>query len=420
MNGRQRAIVWLLVLIMMLPGLAFASRKGRLIGKVLDPDGHPVAGVSVTTTSKDIPNFRKVTTTNKKGVFKVDFARLFVTYQLKFEKAGFHSFESEQDWKLEGTGRDEFVMHPGNDSAATDLPPVSASVQAIDAFNLGVSAYEAKHFGSALAKFEEAIKADPELHQAWGAMSVIYLEQGENEKAVDFAEKAMAHGSTSETVLRARWEAYRNLGDEAKAEAARKDLEKVAQLAEEAKKIYNEGVALTKAGDDEAAFARFKEAADIDPNLKVALIGLATCGVKIGQNEAAAAAAKTVLDADPKNEQAIRLQYNACLGLGDEDKLIDSLGSLALVEPRIARDSLLKLAFDSYDANDMPAAKTRFLKVVEVDPNFAQPHYYLATISVGQSANDDAILHLERFLALAPDDPQAPTAQGLLDYLKKK
>ena len=55
MHTKTRTTAWLLVIILMASGSAFAIRKGRLVGKVIDPDGNPIEGVTVTATSKEVP-----------------------------------------------------------------------------------------------------------------------------------------------------------------------------------------------------------------------------------------------------------------------------------------------------------------------------------------------------------------------------
>ncbi len=403
-------------MVLLVPGLASAVKKGRLIGKVLDPEGNPVEGVTVVATCEEVSSFKEVETTDKKGVFKLDFSYLRVVYQLVFSKEGYLTFTSEQDWDLEGTGRDEFTMFPGT-TTITEGPLASTSTQAIHAFNKGVEAYNEKDYSVAQAAFEEALEHDPEMNQAWAALSRIYGKQQQYQKSVEAAEKAIALGSTDEEVWRARWEAYRGLGDEEKATLALVDLEQAGLRAEEAKRIYNEGVALTKAGDQAGAFEKFEKALVVDPNLMRALIALATTGLEISRYAESVEAAKTILKADPHNEQALRIRYNAALNLGDEELIIDALVGIAAVEPVIARDSLLKLAFEAYDANDLPTAKSRFLKVLEVDQNHALSYYLLGLITVDEGANDEAIMYLGRFVELNPDDAEAQTARDLLEYL---
>lgn len=416
MTTKYRVLVWLIVLILTVPGQAFAVKKGRLIGKVLDPEGNPVADVTVVATCKEVSGFKEVDTTNKKGIFKLDFTHVDVEYQLIFSKEGFLTFRSEQNWQLEGTARDEFTMYPG-DTTIAEGPLVSTSDQAIYAFNQGVKTFNSKDYSAAEARFEEALAHDPELHQAWAALSRIHVKQQQYEKAVEAAEKAIALGSTDEEVWRSRWEAYRHLGDEAKTSQALEDLEQAGLRAEEAKKIYNDGVGLSKAGDQAGAFEKFQEALIVDPNLMPALLGVATTGIEIDRNAEAAIAAETILNAEPEHEQALRIRYNAALKLGDDDKIIDSLVGLAVVEPEVARDSLLRMAYEAYDANDMAKSKSRFLKVLEVDPNHPLSYYLLGLITVGEGANDEATMHLERFLQLAPDHPEADAAGELLRFL---
>jgi tetratricopeptide (TPR) repeat protein len=404
----------------MIPVLALAERKARVIGKLVDPEGKPIQGVTVTATSPDLPKFREVRTTDKKGVFIVDFEQVGVTYQYRFEKIGYQLLDVQQKWDLEGTEHFEWTMQLGSTVAAADAPVASASAPAIAAYNAGVGALKAKDYATAEAKFKEAIGHDPNLRQAWGALSSAQLELGRNQEAAAAAENAIALGSTDEAVFMARWQAYKNLGDEAKAAEALKDLGATGRRTEEAKRIHNEAVALVKAGDDAGAFAKFQEALALDPNLQESLLGLATAGVKIGRNAEAAAAAETILKADPDNEKALRVRYNACLALGDEEKLLEALVGLTAVEPTVARDGVLKLAFDAYDRNDLSTARTRFLKVLELDSSQPQAHYYLGVISASQGAKEDAKKYLERFLQLAPNDPEAPSAREMLKYLSKR
>jgi tetratricopeptide (TPR) repeat protein len=419
MRTSQRTTAWLVILIWIIPGLAFAQPVARLVGKIVDAEGKPIPGVAVTATSPQIPNFRDVQTTDKRGAFIVDFRDVDVTYHYRFDKAGYQTLEVNQEWHLEGTQHYQWTMSPGGTPAVGGPPLASTSEPAILAFNAGVTALKAKDYATAEAKFKEAVGHDPKLARGWAALSAVQVQTGHNQEAADAAEKAMTLGAKDEAVLTSRWQAYRNLKDEAKAAEALKDLESVGRRAEEAKKIHNEAVALVKAGDNAGAFAKFQEALNVDPNLQPSLLGLATAGLKIGRNAEAATAAETVLKADPKNEQAIRLRYNACLSLGDNDRLFDSLVGLAAVEPPVAIKGLLKLALDAYDANDRAKAKERFLKVLEVDPNQPLVHYYLGMVYVNEGATAEARSHLERFLTLAPNSPEAQTAREILKQLSK-
>ncbi len=424
MSKTMRTLAWLLFWICIAPGSAFAQRKETLIGKVLDADGKPVEGVSVTISSPQVPTFNDVETTNGKGVFTVVFPQMGATYHLRFDKPGFQSFELDEKGQWQGSRFAEWTMHPGQSAApgapSGGPPPASTSQAAIDAYNAGLAAKKAKDNAAAEAKFKEAVEHDPKLRQAWESLSLVAYDLEHNQEAAEAGDKAVELGSTDNAVLTARWQAYRKLGNEAKTTEAKADLEKFGRAAEEAKKFHNEAVALMKTNDYAGAFAKFQEALQLDPNLEPSLIGLAEAALKTGKNAEAADAAAAALKLDPNNEQAVRLRYNAALTLGDEAKLADALVSLAPYDLPVARNGLLKFAFDAYDKNDMPKAKDMFGKVVQVDPNYALAHWYLALIAVGEDDTANAKIHLERFLQLAPDDKEANSARDMLDYLNKK
>ena len=418
MPNRKSTIVCLLLVVLVFTGMAEAIRKGRLVGLVEDPEGNPIEGVTVRATSAQVPGYDVVEVTDKKGVFKLDFEEIDRVYTYVFTKPGYVTLRVDQTWQKVGTARRTFVLTPGEEAVVGDAVLVTGSSEAATAYNAGVAALEAGDFATAEARFAEAVKADPGVPQAWMALSLAALEQQHYDEAAEAAEKAIGLGSTDPMVLRARWQAYRQLGDEAKAAEAQADLERIGELAEEAKRIYNEGVQLLKDGEKETAFARFKEALGADPNLQEAQFAVAMTGIEIGRNQEALDAAREILREDPNNADALRLRYNAALALNDPDLVADALVDLAPIEPAAAKQNLWLLAMTAYDANDMDAAERRFKNVLQVEPDKAQAHYLLGLIYLGRpDAQSETRQHLERFLELAPDDPDAAAARDILHYL---
>jgi Tfp pilus assembly protein PilF len=263
----------------------------------------------------------------------------------------------EQKWELEGTQMFNWTMQPGQSAAvAGGAPLASTSQPAIAAYNAGVMAVKARDFTTAEAKFQEAVGHDPNLRQGWEALTTVEAELGKHQETTESAEKAIALGSTDASVLTARWQAYRNLKDDAKAAEAQKDLERIGRQTEEAKKLHNEGVTLTKAGDFAGAFAKYQQALTLDPNLQASHLGLANAALKIGKNAEAASAAEAILKADPRTIRRCGSAQRVP-GPGRHGEAHRCSVGIAPIEPAVARNGLARLAFDAYDANDMALAR---------------------------------------------------------------
>ncbi len=416
-KNERRVTAWLSVLFLALAGLAQAS-EGRLIGKVLDEKGQPIVGVTVTTTCKQVPDFKQVATSNNKGIFQVDFPRLAVDYVYVIEKAGYLTLTVEQKWVLQGTERHEFKLVASEAPALGSLPAASTSAPAITAFNAGVTAFKAGDNATAVTQFQLATQHDPELRQAWIALSSACSRAGRYKEAAEAADKAIALGVTDDVLFKTRWEAYRQLGDAARTAQAREDLDKIGRLNEEAKGVYNLGVRLLKSGDEENAAAKFRESLELDPNFRPALVGLATSALKGGRGEEAWSAAETLLKTDPQDKEALKIRYNVALSLADEGKLATALAGMATVDPGTAEAGLLKLGNSAFDRDEMTTAKERYRQVLALNASNAKAHLSLGLILMREGAKAEARTHLERFVALAPGDPDAGIARDALKYLK--
>lgn len=409
----KRSIAVLVVILLAWGPLMAATWVGRLMGKVVDPEGNPLEGVAITVSSPDIEGFGDSDTTDKRGRFRVDFPRQSVAYKLVFEKEGLQTYHHWLDWKIAGTASETFTMNPV-DALMEQAPQASQENSAIQAFNAGVAAYGARDLEKAGNLFAEALKYNPDLHQAWTAIAMVRQDQGQHQEAADAAENAIRLGSEDPVVFRTRWSAYRDLGDDAKAAEALAAFNDPVLRNDEAKKLHNQAIALKKAGDLEGAFADFRQSTVLDPTLKPAWFGMATSGLQLGHYAAAADAAEAILALDPGNEQAIRLRYNACLELEDYARLFDAMVGLYAVEPDIGEQGMVSIAYADYDAGNKELAVERFSKVLELIPDQPRAHYYLGLMKLETGASQEAKSHLERVLQLMPDTRESAVAAELL------
>jgi len=82
-------------------------------------------------------------------------------------------------------------------------------------------------------------------------------------------------------------------------------------------------------------------------------------------------------------------------------------------------DAFYNLGACAMNLHDFPGAMDAFSKAIALKSDFAVAYYQLGMVQVNQNNKEDAVKNLEKFLELAPDDPNAAVAKQLVEYLKK-
>lgn len=137
---------------------------------------------------------------------------------------------------------------------------------AVRIFNEGAEAARLGDVATARARFESALEADPELAPAHAALARVYLVEKEYDLAIAAADKAYELDSGQTSVLKYKYEAYRQKGDDAKAK------EVFAQLSEldpegTSNALYERGIAMFNAGDLAGAKQALEQALEANPDL---------------------------------------------------------------------------------------------------------------------------------------------------------
>lgn len=181
--------------------------------------------------------------------------------------------------------------------------------------------------------------------------------------------------------------------------------------------LFNEGAAAASAGDLEAAEQRFEEAIVLDPDLPEAHAALSALRLGSDRFTEAAAGAERALELEPGNVRTLEIRYRAYRALGDEAKARQALAELRAASPEAAQQDLYNRGVQLFNTGEIETAKSLFLEVIELGPGHARSHYMLGMCYVNSGDSVRAKEHLERFLELAPDDVDAPTARETLGYL---
>lgn len=380
--------------------------KTELQGNVIDAQGSPLAQAAVVLTPVAGGEVAR-TETDKKGEFKLTLA-VGGEYQLRVVKEGYASFDGEVTL-TEGEGQSVEIKM--SDAAA------GRKRDAVLAFNAGVKALESGDQNSAKAKFLEAAELDPTLGPPHLALADAYLGEGNAAQAAIEIEAFLATAPEDPQGLRLAYRIYQQLGDAQKLALLLEAVRNTDFAKTLAVEVYNEGAAATEDRDYERAAERFTTALRLDSGLKPAYEGLAQVQYHLERYQEALTTAAKLLEIDPKNLQGRRTRFLVYDALDLQDKLPEALAAYQEVDPHAAIEVLYQRAEINFRTGESAKAKAALLEILKQKPDMARAHYTLGLVYASESANAKAREHLERFLALAPDDPEAGTARDILKYL---
>ena len=411
-----------LLILLATPTLA---QTGMVKGTVVDDEGNPIPGVQVTVTSEELTTFRKILTTNKKGQFRIRFPQNQIQYRFDylFEKSGYESFTVpvsasatqliSEEWAMETAETQVVESHGDLGSVVT-----GSSNVAVDAFNAGLTAQREQDLGTARARFEEALAADPELGPAHLALAQVFLDQGEYEGAVGAADRALELATNRAQALRVKHQALRALGRSEEADAVALELEQAEGAAASALRIYNEGGVAFQAGDKETALAKFREAAELNPSLTDAHHAVATLELANGNHEASAAAAEKALAMGSEDVRTLRVLYDAYDALGKTDELTEIAPRLAAVDPDFGGPKLLEQAAEMWNGGQTAKAVALSRLALSMDPSLAKAYYFIGLQHLTNGENAEAKAALGKFVEMAPEDPDAASAKDMMAYIE--
>jgi tetratricopeptide (TPR) repeat protein len=186
---------------------------------------------------------------------------------------------------------------------------------------------------------------------------------------------------------------------------------------QEAIPVFNEGVAALQAEDLPAALEHFLKASEIDPDFPEAWNATAAIAMELKNFQIAADAAEEILRLQPDNTNAMGTAYFAELMIGDIDRLIPSARRLAEVSPELVSNEMVQHAQVLFDDNELAGSRALLEVILEIEPELAPAYFQLGLTCNMLGDVECAKQALAKFLEIAPDDPDAATAQSLLDYL---
>ncbi len=377
---------------------------GELNGRVLDTEDKALADVSVRMTSADGTSFSETATSDRKGMFTFRLTDPQGEYTVALAKEGFAPFEAE------------IPLGPG-DTQNIDFRLITEAMgnrqRAVEAYNEGVQAFQGLDKAKAKTLFIEASTLDPSLAQAFFGLTDIYLEEEDFAAAASAAERYMALQPDDAKGKRLAYQAYLGLGDEDKQRVLRSALEDTDFADNLAVQTFNRGAIASQNGDLDEAVRQFRAALELDGELVAAYNGLASVYYNQEKYEQALAAVAELLQRDPDNLQGRRIRYLIHDVRNDQEQLAAAFDAYAEVDPANAAAVLHQRAELDFRSGDSDAALRNLEKVVALAPDMARAYYTLGLVYFSIDPTK-AKQYLQKFIDMAPDDPEVPLARQML------
>lgn len=185
-------------------------------------------------------------------------------------------------------------------------------------------------------------------------------------------------------------------------------------LSPEAVEAFNNGVNATRAGQIGYAIGQFRQAVELAPESAAAHLALAELLLRQGDAAAAASLADTAVELAPDSPRALKARFEAYAELGEKEKAAAARAAYEELVPGAVNERLLEEARRAYNKGELERAEQRLTELLEREPENPQAHYLFGLCRIYQGDPVGARPHLERFLELAPDSPDATTARDLL------
>jgi Flp pilus assembly protein TadD len=192
--------------------------------------------------------------------------------------------------------------------------------------------------------------------------------------------------------------------------------------AAELRKSFEEGVAASRAGDHDAAIAKFNAAAAVLPTCADCYYNIGVSYLQKKDEKQAEDAFKKALELKPDYADAA----TALATLYNNQKRFDeaaAMGAKAAASGGGAgagsADAVYNQGIILWNQGKIAEAKVRFEEALKADPNHADSHYQMGMALLNEGKLPDAVGMFEKYLSLAPSGQFAAQAKAMVAQLKK-
>lgn len=299
----RRTLALTLILLALPATHAFAVGEARMTGTVFDAETKkPIEGAVITADATAERTVHQKFPAKKDGKYTVFLLYGTIPYKFTVSAPGYEPYVETMKLKLgETNARDFFLAKPGAGSSGTTAATVQVTERkdpAVDAYNEGAQLANGGDYAGAIAKFEQAVAAKPDLLAGWMALAKTAVKAKLYPKAIEAAKKVLEIDDEDTEMWAVLHQAYTATGDKANAAIAEK------KMPANASSLFNEAARLINQGKDGEAEKMLRQAVEIDEKMAVAWYELGMVYVRTAKNADAKLALMKYLELEPAGKDA--------------------------------------------------------------------------------------------------------------------
>jgi tetratricopeptide (TPR) repeat protein len=171
--------------------------------------------------------------------------------------------------------------------------------------------------------------------------------------------------------------------------------------------------------DYSTAVAEFEAELALSPNSDSVLLNLGQARVKQGDSDGALAAFQRVVELNPEKSEAYMQMAGIYEERGEKEKAEEMYQQVVSLDPKNAALSFYNLGVHAWNENRGEEAAQAFRKALELDPSYAASHRELARALMGLQDFPGALQHFEEYLKLNPTAADAGEIKDSIALLKQ-
>jgi tetratricopeptide (TPR) repeat protein len=195
----------------------------------------------------------------------------------------------------------------------------------------------------------------------------------------------------------------------------------------ELKKVFEEGVTASRAGNHDEAIAKFMRAAELNPGCFDCYYNMAYSHAQKKELDKAEAAYKKATELKPDYAEA----YSGLANIYNMQRKFDEAAAASAKATELSSvlgaaggsggnaDAMFNQGVILWNAGKIAEAKKQFESAIAAKPEHAEAHYQLGMALVNEGNLAAAGAEFEKYVQLAPTGPNAATAKGILATIKK-